>query len=65
MVCYTTNNTALPLLQRWSTQDLLIYCILLDIGLVITRAWKAMSLKMRLFFFSGVKICKRWLVEEQ
>ena len=36
-------------------------------ALFVTRAWKATSLKMRLFFFffSGVKICKHWLVEEQ
>ena len=31
---------------------------------LITRAWKATSLKMRICFFS-VKVCKHWLVEEQ
>ena len=32
---------------------------------LITRAWKATSLKSGSFFFSVVKICKHWLVEEQ
>ena len=31
---------------------------------LITRAWKATSLKMQIFF-SVVKVCKHWLVEEQ
>ena len=33
--------------------------------IVITRAWKATSLKSGSFSFPGVKICKHWLVEEQ